>query len=98
MPISLATLAASSVSVLTALALRRLRAPPWLSVAVGGLAPGLLIVGWYFYLESREPIGPYFAVIGLVYGGWALVFGLASASVAVLIAREMGDESTDSDG
>ncbi|HEX6377374.1 MAG TPA: hypothetical protein VFZ91_16825 [Allosphingosinicella sp.] len=98
MPIDLATLAASFVSVLIALALYRLRVQAWLSVAVGGLGPGLLILGWFLCLESREPVGPYFAVVGLVYGGAALVFGLASAGVAVLIAREMGDQGTEADG
>ena len=98
MPLSLATLAASFVSVAIALALHRLRAPAWLSVSAGGLGPGLLIIGWFFYLEAGEPVGPYFAVIGLVYGGAALVFGLASALVVVLIAREMGDDGREADG
>jgi hypothetical protein len=98
MPISLAILVASAASVLIALAADRLRCPAWLSVGAGGLGPGLLIVGGYLYLESREPIGPYFAIIGLVYGGAALIFGLAGALVAVLIARAMRDDQPEPDG
>lgn len=96
MPLGLAIVGCSLISAALAIALHRLRAGLWLSALTGGLTPGLLIVGLYFYWESQQPYGPYFAVVGLVYGGPALVFGLASAFATVLIAREMGEEGMDS--
>ena len=89
LPAGLASLGASAAAAALALALVRLRMPSSWAVAIGGRAPAGAILGYYFYLESQAPVGPYYAVIGLLYGLPALLFGLGSAAAAVLVRRQM---------
>ena len=45
--------------------LRRLGLPLWASAGLAGLVPAILILAYFFYLESLQPVGPYYALIGL---------------------------------
>lgn len=63
-------------------ALRRLRCPIWLAALSSGPAPALAIVVWFFYLEAQQPIGPYYAVVGLFHAAPALLTGLLGAAAA----------------
>lgn len=64
-----------------------------LAVVGPGLLPGLLIIGYFFYLESQAPVGPYHAVVGLIFGIPSLITGLVGALVTVLIAAQLLDET-----
>lgn len=91
MSLNLAILLSTIASVLLGLALFALRMRAWAAILLAGAAPGLGIIGYYFYLESQAPDGPYYAIVGLVYGIPAFLFGLGGAAVAVLVARGMGN-------
>ena len=69
--------------------LLRLRCAIWAAIMAGALAPATAILAYFFYLEARAPVGPYFSFVGLGYGAVALAVGVASAVITAILADKL---------
>lgn len=54
----------------------------WLGFLIAAPLPALMIVSWFFYLESQQPVGPYYAIIGIVHAASSLMGGILGTSIA----------------
>ena len=57
----------------------------WIAVPLAGLTPALGILCLFFLLEDRQPVGPFFALIGLYHAWPALVVGLLAAGAGLFL-------------
>jgi hypothetical protein len=73
------------VSGFLTIGLARFSGRSWLGFLIAAPLPALMIVSWYFYLESQQPVGPYYAIIGIVHAASSLMGGMLGASIACFI-------------
>jgi hypothetical protein len=59
----------SLLSVGLTVGLHRMRLNAVLAWLIGGTTPAFVIVVAGFYLEAQQPVGPFWAVVGILLGG-----------------------------
>jgi threonine/homoserine/homoserine lactone efflux protein len=64
--------------------------------AMGGLIPALAIFALFLYLESQQPEGPYYAVVGLTCAILSSIVGIPVAVVTARACRQQARTQPDS--
>ena len=57
----------------------------WVGMLAGILIPPTTILVFFVYLESQAPVGPYFAIVGLIYAVPSLLLSACGAAVAAFL-------------
>lgn len=72
-------------AVVLTLAVGRWSGRVWIGMLAGVLAPPAAVLLLFLYLESRAPVGPYFAILGLIYSVPSLLLALCGAALAAFL-------------
>ena len=70
-------------------ALHRLWLHAVLAWVLGSVSPAAIIIAVTLILELREPIGPFWAALGLILALAALPFGFLISAVAAILSAQL---------